>query len=43
MDKEQDIIEILKQYKQEHIINLLNILEEKQKEETEDKTQVDQK
>ena len=24
MDKEQDIIEILKQYKQEHIINLLN-------------------
>ena len=43
MDKEQDIIEILKQYKQEHIINLLNKLEEKQKEETEDKTQVDQK
>ena len=33
MDKEQDIIEILKQYKQEHIINLLNKLEEKQKEE----------
>ncbi|CDB32716.1 uDP-N-acetylglucosamine pyrophosphorylase [Clostridium sp. CAG:575] len=32
MDKEQDIIEILKQYKQEHIINLLNKLEEKQKE-----------
>ena len=33
MDKEQDIIEILKQYKQEHIINLLNKLEGKQKEE----------
>lgn len=33
MDKEQYIIEILKQYKQEHIINLLNKLEEKQKEE----------
>ena len=32
MDKEQEIIEILKQYKQEHIINLLNKLEEKQKE-----------
>ncbi len=33
MDKEQDIIEILKKYNQEHIINLLNKLEGKQKEE----------
>ena len=31
MDKEQDIIEILKQYKQEHIINLLNKLDEQKK------------
>lgn len=33
MDKIQDIIEILKVYNQEHIINLLNQLEGKKKEE----------
>ena len=33
MDKNEEIIQLLKTYNQEHIIKLLNKLEEKQKEE----------
>ena len=33
MDKDEEVVQLLKTYNQEHIIKLLNKLEEKQKQE----------